>query len=110
MRRLRLPVAVTLAAVLLCAPWLACLPLCIVAGHHDMAAVELGQVTHAPPCHAGRAVQREIPVPTPPAIMLPSARTPELPSFRLAVLRQPPANLLLLQQVPTAEPPPPRSV
>ena len=110
MRRFRLPVAVTLAAVLLCSPWLACLPLCIVAGHHDMASAGVGEMMHVPPCHTGRAMQREIPVPNPPVIMLPTTQGPDLPPLRVAVLPQPSPHPLHLQQVSTAEPPPPRPV
>ena len=110
MRRLRLPAAVTLAAVLLCSPWLACLPLCIVAGHHDMAVAGVGQVMHAPPCHTGSTVRREMPVPNPPVVMLPSTRAAGLPPLLVAALPEPPADPLHFQQVPTAESPPPRSV
>ena len=74
-----------------------------------MASADMGQVMHAPPCHTGPAVQRELPVPNPPVLMLPAARVPDLPSLPLAALPQPPVHPLHLQQVPAAESPPPRT-
>lgn len=82
----------------------------MVAGHYGMAGAGIGQVMHAPPCHTSRAVQREVPVPNPPVVMIPPARAPDLPPLVLAVLPQPAAHPLHLQQIPAADPPPPRSI
>jgi hypothetical protein len=75
-----------------------------------MATAGAGLVMHALPCHTGSAVQREMPVPNPPALMLPSSRAPELPLLLQAGYHPTPPDPFSLQHIPAAESPPPRLV
>jgi hypothetical protein len=105
----RLVALATLALFLLAQPWVVCLPLCLVEGHAGGAMAAARHQSHVMPCHTGNVVRSEVPASGSLGIMLPAQWAPVLPSLQVVTLPIAPPAALFLQQVPAADPPPPRS-
>jgi hypothetical protein len=105
----RLVALATLALFLLAQPWVVCLPLCLVQGHAGGAMAAAHHRSHVMPCHTGNVVRSEVPASGSLGIMLPAQCAPALPSLPVVTLPIAPPAAVFLQQVPAADPPPPRS-
>ena len=107
----RLAAVATLAAFLVAQSWIVCAPLCLLEGHARFAMAASPGHQHNGHCHSDNVVSSELPVIQPLAGMLPGpvAQLQPSPSRVVSVAFAPPASFHL-QQIPPAEPPPPRSV
>jgi hypothetical protein len=99
----------TLLAFLVAQPWLVCAPLCLVNGHAQVAVAASQYQDHVIHCHSDKVVL-ELPSAQSLGSMLPAQLVQLPPSFRIVTIHFAPPAAVHLQQVPTAEPPPPRSV
>jgi hypothetical protein len=101
-----------LAAFLLAQSWLICLPMCALEGHGAMMPGGSGHHMHSvytALCHPGVTVLHEHPVAITLGAMLAPPLAPALPPPALRQLTLAPAAPFHLQQIPPADPPPPRS-
>ena len=104
----RLAAVAMVGAFLVAQSWIVCAPLCLLEGHATVAMVP-GH-THSGHCHSDIVVSRGIPVIQPLASMLPGPVAQLLLPPRIVTIRFAPPASVHLQQIPPAEPPPPRSV
>ena len=106
----RLVGLLTVAAFLLAQSWMVCAPLCLLQGHARVtlgASQYQGHVMH---CHSGNVVVSQPPTTQSLGNMLPARVAPPLPPLRVVAIRFAPPAPIHFQQVPPADPPPPRSV
>lgn len=105
----RLVAAATLAAFLVAQPWVVCAPLCLLNGHAKVAVAASQYQSHLLHCHSDRVMQSELPTAQSLGSMLPAQLVQLLPSFRVVTIRFAPPAAVHFQQIPSADPPPPRS-
>ena len=108
--RLRLVAGATLAAFLLAQSWMVCAPLCLLQGHArvPLAASQFqGHVMH---CHSDNVAVSQMPTAQSLDNMLPTRVAAPLSPLRVVAIRFTPPAPIHLQQIPPADPPPPRSV
>jgi hypothetical protein len=99
-----------LAAFLLAQSWMVCAPLCLLQGHARVALAASQFEGHVMHCHSDNVVLSQLPTGQSLGNMLPTrVAAPLLPFRVVAVCFIPPAPIHL-QQVPPADPPPPRPV
>jgi hypothetical protein len=104
----RLAAVATLAAFLVAQPWIVCAPLCLLQGHGKVAMADYRD--HLLHCHSNRVMQSELPTTQALGTMLPVEVAQVFPLSRVVTIRFAPPAPVHLQQIPSAEPPPPRSV
>ena len=107
----RLMAAAMLAAFAVAQPWVVCLPLCQLQGH-AMAAMATarhqGQVAH---CHSADAIRSGLPTAQSLGTSLPGLPwVTALTAFRVVALDFTPPAAVHLRPMPSADPPPPRSL
>ena len=106
----RLVGLLTVAAFLLAQSWMVCAPLCLLQRHARVALSASQFEGHIMHCHSDNAVLSQLPTAQSLGTMLPArAALPLLPLPVVAISFAPPAAIHL-QQIPSADPPPPRSV
>ena len=109
----RLASGAVLAAFLLAQSWLFCLPLCVLEGHGAMTPAgsvqDIGARMHTAPCHSGVTVRHGHSAGIVLGAMLASRHTPALPPLPPRQVAMVPPAATPLQQIPTWDPPPPRS-
>jgi hypothetical protein len=103
----RLVTAATLAAFLVAQSWIVCAPLCLLQAHAR--AVSQYQ-THPLHCHSNQVIQSELPATQSLGSMIPARAVPLLPPPRVVAVRFAEPLPAQLHQIPSADPPPPRSV
>jgi hypothetical protein len=106
----RLVAAVTLAVFLLAQPWVVCAPLCLLQGHARVALSVSQYQGHVMHCHSDNVVLSQLPTAQSLGNMLPTRVAPALPPLRVVAIRFAPPVPIKLQQIPPADPPPPRPV
>jgi hypothetical protein len=106
----RLVAAATLAAFLVAQPWIVCAPLCLLQGHAKVAAAASQYQDHIIHCHSDKVVRSELPTTQSLGSMLPARLIPQLPPLQVVTTRFASPAAVHLQQIPSADPPPPRSV
>ena len=106
----RLVAAATLAAFLVAQPWIVCAPLCLLQGHAKVAVAATQYQEHIIHCHSDKVVRSELPTAQSLGSMLPARLVPLLPPLRVVTIRFASPAAVHLQQIPSADPPPPRSV
>jgi hypothetical protein len=100
----------TVAAFLLAQSWMVCAPLCLLQGHARVALGASQYQGHVMHCHSDNAVLSQLPTAQSLGTMLPArVALPLLPLPVVAISFAPPAAIHF-QQIPPADPPPPRSV
>jgi len=105
----RLVAATTLAVFLVAQPWVMCLPKCLLEGHAKVASAASQYQDRIIHCHSDKVMRSELPTASL-GSMLPEQSVPLLPSLRVVTIRFPAPAPVHLQQIPSADPPPPRSV
>ena len=105
----RLVAAATLAVFLVAQPWVVCAPNCLLHGHAKVAMAASQYQDHVIHCHSDKVMRSELPTASL-GSMLPEQSVPLLPSLRVVTIRFPAPAPVHLQQIPSADPPPPRSV
>jgi hypothetical protein len=105
----RLLAAAALVAFLLAQPWVVCAPLCLLHGHAKVASAASQYQDRIIHCHSDNVVVSQ---PTAQSLgnMLPARVAPPLLSARIVAIRFAPPAPIHLQQIPPADPPPPRPV
>jgi hypothetical protein len=106
----RLVAGATLGAFLVAQSWIVCAPLCLFNGHAKVAVAASQYQDHVIHCHSDKVIQSELPTAQALGTMLPAQSVQLVPSFRVVTIGFAPPAVVHLQQVPTADPPPPRSV
>jgi hypothetical protein len=106
----RLVAAATLAAFLVAQSWVVCAPLCLLNGHAKFAVAASQYQDHVMHCHSDKVSPAELPAPELLGSMLPTHWAPALPSLHVVTVELGSPNRIHLQQVPSADPPPPRAV
>ena len=106
----RLVAAATLAVFLVAQPWVVCAPNCLLHGHAKVAMAASQYQDHVIHCHSDKVIQSELATAQSLGSMLPTRWVPVVPSLRVVTLDLGSPTLVHLQQVPSADPPPPRSV
>lgn len=106
----RLVAAATLAVFLVAQPWVVCAPLCLLQGHAKVAMAASQYQDHVIHCHSDKVMRSELPTAQSLGSMLPARWVPVLPPLRVETLRPAPPTAVHPQQIPSADPPPPRSV
>jgi hypothetical protein len=106
-RLAQLTAVATLAAFLLAQSWIVCAPLCLLEGHAAIAMAPGHQ--HGEHCHSDNVMSKELPA-QPLGSMLPVQLAQPFPVSQVVTIRFAPPVSVQLQQIPVAEPPPPRSV
>jgi hypothetical protein len=106
----QLAAVATLTAFLVAQSWIACAPLCLLEGHGKVAMVASHYRDHLLHCHSNRVVASALPAIQSLGAMLPVGGAPLLPPSRMVSIRFAPPAPVHLQQIPLADPPPPRSV
>jgi hypothetical protein len=99
-----------LAAFLLAQSWMVCAPLCLLQGHARVALAASQYQGHVMHCHSGDVVLSQMPTAQSLDNMLPTRVAPLLSPLRVVAIRFTPPAPIHLQQIPPAEPPPPRLV
>ena len=105
----RLVATAALVAFLLAQPWVVCAPLCLLHGHAKVASAASQYQDRIIHCHSDKVIRSELPSASL-GSMLPEQSVPLLPSLRVVTIRFPAPAPVHLQQIPSADPPPPRSV
>jgi len=100
----------TLAAFLLAQSWMVCAPLCLLQGHARVALAASQFQGHVMHCHSDNVVVSQMPTAQSLDNMLPTRVAAPLSSLRVVAIRFAPPAPIHLQQIPPADPPPPRSV
>jgi hypothetical protein len=100
----------TLAAFLLAQSWMVCAPLCLLQGHARVALAASQYQSHVMHCHSDNVVVGQLPTAQSLGNMLPVRVALPLPLLRVVAIRFAPPAPIHLQQVPPADPPPPRPV
>jgi hypothetical protein len=98
----------TVAAFLLAQSWMVCAPLCLLQGHARVAVSASEYQGHVMHCHSDDVVLSQLPTVQSLGNMLPTRVTLPLPPLRIVAVRFEPPAPIHLQQVPPADPPPPR--
>jgi hypothetical protein len=106
--RTRTASSATLVVFLLAQLWVMCPAMCLLHGHPVAATTAASGMSATMACHPDRALRDDVPPPLPVGAMLPSSATPALVPLRVAAAHFRPPTLFGFQQVPAAEPPPPR--
>jgi hypothetical protein len=106
----RLVGLLTVAAFLLGQSWMVCAPLCLLQGHAIVAHGAPQYQGHVMHCHSSNAVLSQLPTAQSLGNMLPARVAPPLLPVRVVAVRFAPPTAIHVQQVPPADPPPPRSV
>jgi hypothetical protein len=106
----RLVATATLAAFLLAQPWIVCAPLCLLQGHVKVAVAASQYHDHIMHCHSDKVIRSELPTAQLLGSMLPAGSVPLLPRLQVVTIRFASPAAVHLQQIPSADPPPPRSV
>ena len=106
----RFVAAATLAAFLVAQPWVVCAPLCLLQGHVKVASAAADDHDHIIPCHSERVMRSELPIAHLLGSMLPARPALLLPPPRVVTIRFESPAAVHLQQIPSVDPPPPRSV
>jgi hypothetical protein len=102
--------AATLAAFLVAQPWVMCAPLCLLQGHAKVATAASQYQEHVIHCHSDKVMLSQLPTAQSLGSMLPARWVPVLPLPRVETVRPAPPTMVHPQQIPLADPPPPRSV
>ncbi|HEV7366247.1 MAG TPA: hypothetical protein VGN76_10415, partial [Gemmatimonadales bacterium] len=97
-------------AFLVAQPWIVCAPLCLFNGHAKVALAASQYQDHVIHCHSAKSIQSELPAVQALGTMLPARVVQLVPSFRVVTIRFASPAIIHLQQIPSADPPPPRSV
>ncbi len=105
----RLAATATLAAFLLAQSWIVCAPLCLLEGHAAIAMAAAPGHQHSEHCHSDNVMSKELPA-QPLGSMLPVQLAQLFPVSQVVTIRFAPPASVHFQQIPAAEPPPPRSV
>ena len=106
----RLVGLLTVAAFLLGQSWMICAPLCLLQGHARVALGASQYQGHVMHCHSDNAVLSQLPTAQSLGNMLPARVAPPLLPSRVMAVRFAPPAPIHLQQIPPADPPPPRAV
>jgi hypothetical protein len=106
----RLVGLLTVASFLLAQSWMVCAPLCLLQGHARVALAASQYEGHVMHCHSGAVVVSQLPTAQSLDNMLPTRVAEPLSQLRVVAIRFVPPAPIHLQQVPPADPPPPRSV
>ena len=106
----RLVGLLTVAGFLLAQSWMVCAPLCLLQGHARGALGASQYQGHVMHCHSDNAVLSQLPTAQSLGNMLPTRVAPALPPLRVVAIRFAPPVPIKLQQIPPADPPPPRPV
>lgn len=106
----RLVGLLTVAAFLLAQSWALCVPLCLLQGHARVALAVSQYQGHVLHCHSDDVVLSQLPTAQSLGNMLPVRVALHLPLLRVVAVRFAPPPPIHLQQVPPADPPPPRPV
>jgi hypothetical protein len=106
----RLVGLLTVASFLLAQSWMVCAPLCLLQGHARVALAASQYQSHVMHCHSDNMVVSQLPTAQSLGNMLPVRVALPLPSLRVVAIRFAPPAPIHLQQVPPADPPPPRPV
>ena len=106
----RLVGLLTVAAFLLGQSWMVCAPLCLLQGHARVALGASQYEGHVMHCHSGDVVVSQLPTAQSLDSMLPARVAPPLSPLRVVAVRFAPPAPIHFQQVPPADPPPPRPV
>jgi hypothetical protein len=100
----------TVAAFLLAQSWMVCAPLCLLQGHAKVAVIASQYQGHVMHCHSDDVVLSQLPTVQSLGNMLPARVALPLPLPRVVTVRFAPPVPIHFQQVPPADPPPPRPV
>jgi hypothetical protein len=100
----------TLASFLLAQSWMVCAPLCLLQGHARVALSASQYQGHVMHCHSDNVILSQLPTAQSLGNMLPARVAPPLPPLRVVAVRFAPPVPIHLQQIPSADPPPPRPV
>jgi hypothetical protein len=100
----------TLAAFLLAQSWMVCAPLCLLQGHARVALAASQYQSHVMHCHSDNVVMSQLPAAQSLDNMLPTRVAAPLSPLRVVAVRFAPPAPIHLQQIPPADPPPPRTV
>jgi hypothetical protein len=100
----------TVAAFLLAQSWMVCAPLCLLQGHARVALAASQFQGHVMHCHSGDVVVSQLPTAQSLDNMLPTRVAAPLSPLRVVAIRFAPPAPIHLQQIPPADPPPPRPV
>jgi hypothetical protein len=106
----RLVGLVTVVAFLLAQSWMVCAPLCLLQGHARVALAASQFQGHVMHCHSDNVVMSQMPTAQSLDNMLPTRVAAPLSPLRVVAIRFAPPAPIHLQQIPPADPPPPRSV
>jgi hypothetical protein len=107
-RLVRLVGLLTVAAFLLAQSWMVCAPLCLLQGHARVALGASQYEGHVMHCHSGDVVVSQLPTGQSLDNMLPARVAEPLSPLRVVAVRFAPPAPIHFQQVPPADPPPPR--
>jgi hypothetical protein len=106
----RLVATAALVAFLLAQPWVVCAPLCLLHGHAKVALAASQYQDRIIHCHSDNVVVSQLPTAQSLDSMLPARLAPPLSPLRVVAVRFAPPAPIHFQQVPPADPPPPRPV
>lgn len=106
----RVVAAATLAVFFVAQPWVVCAPLCLLHGHAKVAMAASQYQDHVIHCHSDKVITSELPTAQSLGSMLPTRWVPVLPPLRVVTFDLESPTPVHLQQVPSTDPPPPRSV
>jgi hypothetical protein len=106
----RLVAAATLAVFLLAQPWVVCVPNCLLHGHAKVAMAASQHQGHVMHCHSDNVVVSHLPTAQSLDNMLPARVALPLSPLRVVAIRFTPPAPIHLQQIPPADPPPPRLI
>lgn len=97
-----------LAAFLVAQSWIVCAPLCLVEGHGKVAMAASHYQDHLLHCHSNRVKASVLPATQSLGTMLPVGAAQLFPPSRIVSVSFVPPAPVQLQQIPLADPPPPR--
>jgi hypothetical protein len=109
-RLVRLVGLLTVAAFLLAQSWMVCAPLCLLQRHARVTLSASQYEGHIMHCHSGDVVVSQLPTAQSLGTMLPARVAPPLLPLPVVAISFAPPAPIHFQQVPPADPPPPRSV
>ena len=106
----RLVATTTLGAFLLAQPGILCAPLCLSQVHERLVAAASHFQDHVVPCHPERVIRSQLPTAQLLGSMLPEGVAQLAPRPQIVRVRFGAPAETLLQQIPSTDPPPPRTV
>ena len=106
----RLVGLLTVAGFLLAQSWMVCAPLCLLQGHARVALGASQYEGHVMHCHSGDVVVSQLPTAQSLDNMLPARVAPPVLQLPVVAISFAPPAPIHLQQIPPADPPPPRLV